>query len=118
MSPGSAYTLMHHWIGEIEGHFGAWGWVKGGMGGVTHAMRRSAENAGVEVRTGQHVAKVAINSESRAVGVELDDGSVVRSTRVSPTSTHAPPISTWSVANNYPTMWCATSRATVPAVAA
>ena len=82
MTPGSAYTLMHHWIGEIDGHFGAWGWVKGGMGGVSTAMRRSAEHAGAEVRTGQQVAKIAINSEGRAVGVELDDGSIVRAGRV------------------------------------
>ena len=39
MTPGSAYVLMHHWIGEIDGHFGAWGWVKGGMGGVTRPWR-------------------------------------------------------------------------------
>ena len=39
MSPGSAYVLMHHWIGEIDGHFGAWGWVKGGMGGVVGRPR-------------------------------------------------------------------------------
>ncbi len=82
MTPGSAYTLMHHWIGEIDGHFGAWGWVKGGMGGVSQAMRRAAESAGAEVRTGQHVARVSINSSSRAVGVELDDGSLVRAKQV------------------------------------
>ena len=35
MTPGSAYVLMHHWIGEIDGHAGAWGWVKGGMGGAS-----------------------------------------------------------------------------------
>ena len=33
MTPGSAYVLMHHWIGEVDGHFGAWGWVEGGYGG-------------------------------------------------------------------------------------
>ncbi|MDP9327780.1 MAG: NAD(P)/FAD-dependent oxidoreductase, partial [Actinomycetota bacterium] len=43
MTPGSAYVLMHHWIGEIDGHFGAWGWVKGGMGAVSAAMARAAE---------------------------------------------------------------------------
>ena len=82
MSPGSAHTLMHHWIGEIDGHFGAWGWVKGGMGGVSDAMRRSAEGAGAEVRTGQRVAKVSVNPHGRAVGVELDDGSLIRAKRV------------------------------------
>ncbi|HEY3022218.1 MAG TPA: NAD(P)/FAD-dependent oxidoreductase, partial [Actinomycetota bacterium] len=38
MSPGSAYVLMHHWIGEVAGHAGAWGWVRGGMGGVSTAL--------------------------------------------------------------------------------
>ena len=51
MTPGSAYVLMHHWIGEIDGHVGAWGWVKGGMGGVSDAMARAATAAGAEVRT-------------------------------------------------------------------
>jgi phytoene dehydrogenase-like protein len=78
MMPGSAYVLMHHWIGEVDGHFGAWGWVKGGMGGVSQAMARAAEAAGATIRTGTAVARVAINSHGRAVGVELADGSLVR----------------------------------------
>jgi phytoene dehydrogenase-like protein len=82
MSPGSAYTLMHHWIGDVDGHFGAWGWVRGGMGGLSAALRRAAEAAGVEVRTDAAVARVAVGSSGRAVGVELEDGSVVRAARV------------------------------------
>ena len=73
---------MHHWIGEIDGHFGAWGWVKGGMGGISEAMRRSAQAAGAKVRTGQHVSRVSVNSSGRAIGVELDDGSLVRAKQV------------------------------------
>ena len=46
-------SSMHHWIGEIDGHSGAWGWVKGGMGGVSEAMARAAEAAGAEIRTGR-----------------------------------------------------------------
>ena len=53
MTPGSAYVLMHHWIGEIDGHLGAWGWVKGGMGGVSAAIADAARAAGAEIRTGQ-----------------------------------------------------------------
>ena len=68
MTPGSAYVLMHHWIGEIDGHFGAWGWVKGGMGGASAAIARAAEAAGAEIRTGQHVARVAINRGPRGGG--------------------------------------------------
>jgi phytoene dehydrogenase-like protein len=82
MTPGSAYVLMHHWIGEIDGHFGAWGWVKGGMGAVSAAMARAAQAAGAEIRTGIDVQRVAINGEGRAVGVELADGSVMGAERV------------------------------------
>ena len=82
MTPGSAYVLMHHWIGEIDGHFGAWGWVKGGMGGVATAMAGSAEAAGATIQTDTPVARVAVNSEGRAVGVELEDGSVIRAKAV------------------------------------
>jgi len=82
MSPGSAYVLMHHWIGEIDGHFGAWGWVKGGMGGVSEAMRGAAEEAGAEVRTAATVARIAISDGGHAVGVQLEDGSLVRARRV------------------------------------
>jgi phytoene dehydrogenase-like protein len=82
MTPGSAYVLMHHWIGEVDGHAGAWGWVKGGMGGISSAMARAAEAAGAEVRTDAEVERVAITASGRAVGVSLADGSLVRSQRV------------------------------------
>jgi phytoene dehydrogenase-like protein len=82
MTPGSAYVLMHHWIGEIDGHFGAWGWVKGGMGGVSEAMRRAAQEAGAQIRTGAGVQRIAIVGSGRAVGVELEDGTLVRAKRV------------------------------------
>jgi phytoene dehydrogenase-like protein len=82
MTPGSAYVLMHHWIGEVDGHAGAWGWVKGGMGGISSAMARAAQASGAEVRTDAEVDRVAITSSGRAVGVSLADGSLVRSQRV------------------------------------
>jgi phytoene dehydrogenase-like protein len=82
MTPGSAYVLMHHWIGEVDGHAGAWGWVKGGMGGISSAMARAAQAAGAEVRTDAEVDRVAITASGRAVGVSLADGSLVRSQRV------------------------------------
>jgi phytoene dehydrogenase-like protein len=82
MTPGSAYVLMHHWIGEVDGHAGAWGWVKGGMGGVSSAMARAAQAAGAEIRTDAEVDRVAITSSGRAVGVSLSDGSLVRAERV------------------------------------
>ncbi len=82
MTPGSAYVLMHHWIGEVDGHFGAWGWVKDGMGGVSAAMASAAREAGVEIRTDSPVARVAVNSLGRATGVELEDGSLIRAKQV------------------------------------
>ena len=82
MTPGSAYVLMHHWIGEVGGHAGAWGWVKGGMGGISQAMARAAEAAGAEIRTSAEVDRVAINASGRAVGVALVDGSLVRAQRI------------------------------------
>ena len=82
MTPGSAYVLMHHWVGEIDGHAGAWGWVKGGMGGLSEAIARSAKAAGAEIRTNAEVDRVAINASGRAVGVALLDGTLVRAQRV------------------------------------
>jgi phytoene dehydrogenase-like protein len=81
MSPGSAYVLMHHWIGEVAGHDGAWGWVHGGMGGVSQALASAARAAGAEIRTGAPVRQVRIHG-GRATGVELDDGSVVTARRL------------------------------------
>jgi phytoene dehydrogenase-like protein len=82
MTPGSAYVLMHHWIGEVDGHFGAWGWVLGGMGGVSQAMASAARAAGAEIRTGAPAARIVVNASGRAVGVELADGSLIRARQV------------------------------------
>jgi phytoene dehydrogenase-like protein len=81
MSPGSAYVLLHHWMGEVEGHAGAWAWVHGGMGAVGEVMQRSAAAHGAEVRTGAPVGRVVLE-DGRAAGVELEDGSVIRGRRV------------------------------------
>ena len=81
MSPGSAYVLMHHWIGEVDGHDGAWGWVDGGMGGVSRALAGAARAAGAEIRAGVGVRRVNIHG-NRATGVELDDGTVIAARRV------------------------------------
>jgi phytoene dehydrogenase-like protein len=81
MSPGSAYVLMHHWIGEVDGHSGAWGWVHGGMGAVSRCLAEAAQAAGAEVRASAPVRRVIVDNE-RATGVELEDGSVVAARRV------------------------------------
>jgi phytoene dehydrogenase-like protein len=91
MSPGSAYVLIHHWIGEVDGHPGAWGWVHGGMGAVSRCLADAARAAGAEIRTDAPVKEVAIRN-GRALGVELEDGTVVRARRV---VSNAHPVTTY-----------------------
>jgi phytoene dehydrogenase-like protein len=81
MSPGSAYVLLHHWMGEIDGQEGAWGWVHGGMGAVGRVLAESAQAAGAEIRLGAPVRRVGVEG-GRATGVELGDGSFVRARSV------------------------------------
>jgi phytoene dehydrogenase-like protein len=81
MSPGSAYVLLHHWMGEVDGHPGAWGWVHGGMGALSRALGEAARAAGAEIRTAAPVRRIAVGS-GRATGVELEDGELVRARRV------------------------------------
>ncbi|MBY0282587.1 MAG: NAD(P)/FAD-dependent oxidoreductase [Sphingomonas sp.] len=72
-TPGSAYVLLHHVFGEVNGEPGAWGHAIGGMGAVTQAMARACEAAGVTIRTDAPVARVL--AESGPIdGVELADG--------------------------------------------
>jgi phytoene dehydrogenase-like protein len=72
-APGSAYVLLHHVFGEVNGKKGSWGHAIGGMGAITQAMRREAEARGVEIRTGQGVARV-LARDGRARGVALASG--------------------------------------------
>ncbi len=77
-TPGSAYVLLHHVIGEVNGQRGAWGHAIGGMGAITQAMRKEAEHRGVEITTGCEVAQVC--ADIRGVqGVQLADGRVIES---------------------------------------
>src|SRR5918993_1555211 len=73
MSPGSAYVLLHHRMGEIDGVTGGWGFVRGGMGGVSEAIAASARAAGTEIRTNAEVAAIDVKG-GRATGVTLADG--------------------------------------------
>lgn len=77
-TPGSAYVLLHHVIGEVNGHRGAWGHAIGGMGAITQAMRKEAERRGVEITTGCEVAQVCADVRG-AQGVLLSDGRVIES---------------------------------------
>ncbi len=72
-APGTAYVLLHHVFGEVNGVRGAWGHAIGGMGAITQAMRREAERLGVAIFTAAPVAKVNV-VRARACGITLDDG--------------------------------------------
>jgi len=80
-SPGTAYVLLHHYMGEIDGAFRAWGFSKGGTGGVSLAIAAAAEAHGAEIELGARVERVLLEGE-RAVGVVLDDGRELRAKNV------------------------------------
>jgi phytoene dehydrogenase-like protein len=80
-SAGSAYVLLHHVFGEVNGRKGAWGHAIGGMGAITQAMAESARRRGVDIRTGQAVREVLVE-RGRAVGVVTADGLEIRASCV------------------------------------
>ena len=80
-TPGSAYVLLHHVFGEVNGKKGAWGHAIGGMGAITQAMARAAEAAGVEIRTECAVREVIVEA-GRAVGVVTAAGESIRAAAV------------------------------------
>jgi phytoene dehydrogenase-like protein len=77
-TPGSAYVLLHHVFGEVNGKKGAWGHAIGGMGAITQAMRQACEEAGVEISTDTPVEQVLVDG-GRAVGVQLGGGAEIYS---------------------------------------
>jgi phytoene dehydrogenase-like protein len=78
---GTAYVLLHHCFGEVNGKTGVWGHAVGGMGAISQAMARSAEKAGAVIRLEAPVQRVVVEN-GRAVGVELKDGEIVRARAV------------------------------------
>jgi phytoene dehydrogenase-like protein len=76
-SPGTAYVLLHHYMGEIDGVFRAWGFAKGGNGSVSAAIAAAAREHGAEIRTDAPVAKVLIEN-GRATGAVLENGDEIR----------------------------------------
>ncbi|MCX8475082.1 MAG: NAD(P)/FAD-dependent oxidoreductase [Sphingomonas sp.] len=72
-TPGSAYVLLHHVFGEVNGKLGAWGHSVGGMGAITQAMAAACEEAGVEISVEAPVAKL-LTDGGRAAGVRLESG--------------------------------------------
>jgi len=72
-SPGTAYVLLHHYMGEIDGAYRAWGFAKGGTGSISLALASAARSHGAEILTEAPVASVRVSS-SRASGVVLENG--------------------------------------------
>ena len=81
-SPGTAYVLLHHYMGEIDGAFRSWGLSRGGTGAISEACAGAAREAGVEIRTETAVSRIIVKDGS-AVGVVLDSGDYLTSTVVS-----------------------------------
>ena len=76
MSPGTAYVLLHHYMGEVDGSVGAWGYARGGMGAVTKALADSFRASGGTIRTQAEVERVLVK-DGFAKGVVLADGEEV-----------------------------------------
>ena len=72
-SPGSAYVMLHHYMGDIDGAFRAWGFQRGGTGEVSMAIARSAQYFGAEILTEAPVQKVLVKN-GRAKGVVMENG--------------------------------------------
>src|ERR1700719_4080551 len=81
-SPGTAYVLLHHYMGEIDGAFRAWGFARGGTGAISNAIGDAAREAGVEIRTQAAIAKIIVK-DGKAKGVVLTNGDEVYAETIS-----------------------------------
>ena len=81
-SPGTAYVLLHHYMGEIDGAFRSWGFSRGGTGAISNAIAAAAREAGVEIRTKAPVGKIVVKN-GRAAGVVLQSGEEISANVVS-----------------------------------
>jgi phytoene dehydrogenase-like protein len=72
-SPGSAYILLHHVMGDVDGSVGAWGLARGGMGAISNAIAGALQEQDGEIRTNAGVQQIIVKN-GRAVGVALEDG--------------------------------------------
>ncbi len=77
-SPGTAYVLLHHYMGEIDASFRSWGWARGGMGSISLAIAEAAKSHGAEIRTETAVAQVLVK-DGRVSGVVLESGEEIQS---------------------------------------
>ncbi|HJV04854.1 MAG TPA: NAD(P)/FAD-dependent oxidoreductase [Actinomycetota bacterium] len=76
-SPGTAYVMLHHYMGEVDGAAGAWGIPRGGTGAVSEAIASAARSRGVEIRCDAEVGRI-LTRNGRAIGVALRDGEEIR----------------------------------------
>ena len=81
-SPGTAYVLLHHYMGEIDGAFRSWGFAKGGTGAISNAIAAAARERGVEIRTSSPVSRI-LTRNGRATGVVLENGDEIQASVVS-----------------------------------
>ena len=81
-SPGTAYVLLHHYMGEIDGAFRSWGFSRGGTGGISNAIGSAARKFGVEIRTEASVSKILVK-DGVASGVVLESGEEIHAGIVS-----------------------------------
>src|SRR5271169_1066853 len=72
-SPGTAYVLLHHYMGEIDGAFRAWGFARGGTGAISNAIADAAREFGVEIKTQTAIAQILVR-DGKAVGVATTTG--------------------------------------------
>jgi phytoene dehydrogenase-like protein len=80
-TPGTAYVLFHHVMGETDGRRGVWGYVRGGMGGLTEALAAAARRLGADIRCDAEVSRVLVR-EGRVTGVALRSGDEYRASVV------------------------------------
>ncbi len=81
-SPGTAYVLLHHYMGEIDGAFRSWGFSRGGTGAISNAIGSAARETGAEIRLEAPVSRILIKNGS-AQGVVLETGEEIRASAVS-----------------------------------
>src|ERR1700759_5341205 len=81
-SPGTAYVLLHHYMGEIDGAFRSWGFSRGGTGAISNSIAAAARELGVEIRTKAPVGQIVVKN-GRAAGVVLQSGEEISANVVS-----------------------------------
>ena len=80
-SPGSAYVLLHHYMGEVDGNVGAWGYARGGMGSITQAMSKSLLANGGSIKKGSAVKNILIKN-NRTYGLALENGDEIYADKI------------------------------------